>query len=84
MLVVGAMYFGIHLSTLIGIITRGMDSFEVIPNSEILKNLLSSATSLEAPREPLPDICKISAPLKTFLKNKEPLKPIPSCWMVEV
>ena len=31
------MYFGIHLSTLIGSITRGIESFEVTPNSEILK-----------------------------------------------
>ena len=78
-LVVGPMYFGIHRSTLIGNITLGMDSFEVTPNSEILKNLLLSATSFEAPNEPFPDSCKISAPLKTFLKNNEPLKPIPSC-----
>ena len=73
------MYFGIHLSTLIGSITRGIESFEVTPNSEILKKLLLSATSFEAPSEPFPDICKISAPLKTFLKNNEPLKPIPTC-----
>lgn len=73
------MYLGMIFSVFIGKNNLGIFSLISAPSSLISKNCESfSAPSFDAPIEPIADISNVSAPLKTFLVNKEMLPEKPT------
>ena len=77
------MYLGIILSVLNGLNNLGIVNLIFPPNSLMSKKAASGSFLLfEAPMAAIPDISKVSAPLKIFLIFNPVLNENPMVWIL--